>query len=213
MPAKRASLKRPRPSAPRHARPASRRPGRSRPPHGPPGRNASARIEFELAHEAERTSSIPVIHQLEELLRETEVIESADLLRLSAQLLRGLSEAGFRRLDHWEVRPGGWLPLPGVHHHPEGEHVAHLLVAFRTAGWEALSAAHTFAARLSSEDDRIRLAVVLDRVHRERRPALSVEMTGAFAPARVRELARDLARYLPVVHAEVREYSAPGAVR
>ena len=91
---------------------------------------------------------MPVLRQFERLLRERSVVEPADLLRLSAGALHACSTRGFRRVDHWEFVPGGWLPLPEPTHASLAEPVGHLLRALSSAEWHgsALALAGSLAA-------------------------------------------------------------------
>jgi hypothetical protein len=150
----------------------------------------------------ERTTSIPLLSQLEEALRESEVTERGDLLRLTASLLKACSAAGFRRVDHWEIRPGGWLPLRPLPRGPQVEPVAQFVASLGLDQWKAFANAREFACRLSGTHGN-RVALVLRRVHRERTHTISVDLAGFFAGELVERLVDALHRQLPVLRAKV----------
>ncbi len=149
------------------------------------------RLELDLPHETLRPSSLPVLRQLTAFLREQEVEEQGSLLLHAAELLDELGRLGYRRVDHWEIDPGGWLPLPEAGHAGPVEPVAHLVRALRNPAWGAFARARSFAVRLSSEDGR-RIDAELLHLHRERQHSITLELWDAPGPAEVRRLARAL---------------------
>ncbi len=156
------------------------------------------RIELDLAHELLRPSRIPVLRQIEALLREQEVEEQGSLLVRASELLHELGDAGFERVDHWELSPGGWLPLPEPAHRGKVEPVGHVLRALESRAWASLAHADAFAVRLSDADGRRADARVL-HLHREREHSISVELWDPPAAAEVRRLiARLRARFAPL---------------
>ncbi len=199
-------------------RPRSSRPNRARPAPPPkvewPGKRRAdepidrslrfshVRLELDVEHEGYRAEPFSLLAPLTSLLHEREVESAEDLLQMTAQFLRALSAAGFRRVDHWEARPGGWLPLPEPTHAQLAEPVAHLLHALSDPSWERVGGAHTFAARLSGPD-RLRLDFVVRRLHRERSHALSLELWGPISRRAVEDLVLRLHDDLPLVRAEV----------
>ncbi len=147
-----------------------------------PGERAGrVRIELDLPHEVLRPSPLPVLRQIEAFLREQEVEESGSVLARSAELLETLGGAGYRRVDHWESDPGGWLPLPEASHRGTVEPVAHLVRALKSPSWRVLAGARAFSVRLSRDDGRRADAVVL-RWHREREHSITVDLWGAPTP-------------------------------
>ena len=96
---------------------------------------------------------------------------------MTAQVFRAVAAVGFRQVDHWEARPGGWLPLPEAAHTRLAEPVAHLVRALSDPAWASVGQARRFAARLSGPD-RVRLDIVVRRVHRERVHAVSLDLGG-----------------------------------
>ena len=107
------------------------------------------------------------------------------LLRLVARMLQALAPRGFTRVDHWEVHPGGWLPLPEPAHERLTEPVGHLLNALRSDAWKRISLARAFSVRLSGSGE-VRADLTVRRVHRERTHAVTLEF---FGPLTERELA------------------------
>ncbi len=169
-------------------------------------------IEVDLLPVMERTTRIPGLRAIEEALREAEVIESGDLLTLTAGALEAFASTGWRRVDHWEVRPGGWLPLRHAPRGPQIEPVRQFLDALRMSEWKAVADARELAARLADPHGN-RLEVVVRRAHRERQHALSIDLHGSILRDAVHDLTAALHRRLPVLRAEVTSYrpaSLPG---
>lgn len=142
-------------------------------------------LEIDLVHEAFRRSGLPFVRRLEAIFREREVVEVEGLLRLSAAVLHALASRGFTRVDHWEVRPGGWLPLPEPAHERLEEPVGHLLHALKSEAWKKVAGANSFAFRLSGPED-LRADVSVRRVHREWGHAITVELRGVTSEGDVR---------------------------
>lgn len=167
---------------------------------------AHVRLEVDLQPEIVRSPPGAVFDRLEALLREREVVEIGDLLRLTGRALHAFAGLGFRRVDHWEVEPGGWLPLPEATHADRFEPLGHLLRALEDPGWSGLAARRAFAVRLSGPAD-LRADLVVRRLHRERRHSLTVELRGTFPKSTVRDVADALSRRLPVLRTQVAEYA------
>ncbi|HTW77757.1 MAG TPA: hypothetical protein VMG14_08370 [Thermoplasmata archaeon] len=171
---------------------------------------AHAHLEIDLRHERYDEPSVPVLRQFERLFREREVVEPADLLRLSAGALHGLASLGFTRVDHWEIQPGGWLALPEPTHRAIAEPVGHLLRALSSDQWQPHAGAREFAVRLSGPP-RMQADLVVRRVHRERGHSISVDLTGTFAERDLLGLVRALRERVPVLRSRVTafRYAAP----
>ena len=120
------------------------------------------------------------------------------LLRLTAKLLHALQARGFSRVDHWEVRPGGWLPLPEPAHARLEEPVGHLVNALRSPAWKTVARAQAFSARLSSGGD-LRADFTVHRVHRERGHAITVELFGTISAKGLAAIERSLRNELSIV--------------
>jgi hypothetical protein len=145
------------------------------------------RIELDLPHELLRPSGLPVLRQLQALLREREIEEEGSVLLRTAELLDLLAEAGYGRVDHWEVVPGGWLPLPEAGHRGRIEPVGHLVRALKSRAWAPFAKADGFRVRLSSDADERADAHVL-RLHRERQHSITVDLWGPPSGADVHRL-------------------------
>jgi len=145
------------------------------------GRSSSAggvvRIELDLPHEVLRPSIVPVIRQIRAFLREQEVEEQENLLVRVGELLDELGGLGYSRVDHWEVEPGGWLPLPEATHAGRFEPVGHLLRALKSPAWWPVAEARGFGVRLTSPDGQRADARVL-HWHREREHSVTVDLWG-----------------------------------
>jgi len=174
----------------------------------PAKRFSSARIEFDLRHELLTGTRIPLVWQIEALLREREVEEHESLVRLAAGALHALSRLGYRRGDHWEVEPGGWLPLPERTHPGLVEPVGHLIRALASERWSALSKARRFSVRLSAADGR-RADAILRRIHREQDHTLTLELWGKVTPHEIRRTVNAVRRGLSVVRARVSHVGEP----
>jgi len=185
--------------APRHAPPRTHHAGHSTYSH--------IRVEIDLGREMVAPGRLPFLTELTSLLREREVEESESLLELEAAVLHALHGCGFSRVDHWEVDPGGWLPLPEAVHPGLIEPVGHLLKALASDRWQDLAGAYAFSVRLSGDGDR-RADAVLRRRHREREHSLSLELWGHVASFEVHRIVNALRDHLPVLRAQVTESTA-----
>jgi hypothetical protein len=155
-------------------------------------------LEVDLVHEAFRRRGLPFLHRLEAIFREREVVEVEGLLRLVAKLLHALAARGFSRVDHWEVHPGGWLPLPEPAHERLVEPVGHLLNALRSNAWRRVAGARAFSARLSTTGV-LRADFTVRRVHRERGHAITLELFGPLAEKELVSIERALREDLSIV--------------
>jgi len=163
-------------------------------------------LEIDLRHEVVRDATLPIFRQMEALIRERQVIEIGDLLRLVGEALHALASVGFSRVDHWEVEPGGWLPLPEPTHRGLVEPVGHLLRALRDDRWQHLTDARSFAVRLSGRAT-FRADLVVRRVHRERSHSVTVDLWGKVKHSDVHNVAAALRIRLPVLRSQVTEFS------
>ena len=120
------------------------------------------------------------------------------LLRLTASTLRALQRRGFSHVDHWEVQPGGWLPLPEPAHARLAEPVGHLVSALRSDAWGRVAHARAFSARLSTAGD-LRAEFTVRQVHRERGHAITLELFGTVSAAALRGVEHALRDELSIV--------------
>lgn len=157
------------------------------------------RLDLDLVHEAYLDWKLPLLSRLESVFREAEIVEIEGLLALVARTLHALSTRGFSRVDHWEVHPGGWLPLPEPAHERLEEPVGHLLNALKSNAWKRVGDARSFSVRLSGPP-AIRGDLVVRRVHRERGHAISLELRGRVTDRDARAIQRALRDELAVAH-------------
>lgn len=167
-----------------------------------PGPARHVHLEVDLVPGTELSSNLPILRQIEDAFREAEVHEMGGLITLAGGALHAFSAVGYPHVDHWEIRPGGWLPLHHLPRGPQAVQAGALLQAMRLKEWESAQDGKEFAARLSGIDGR-RLEFQLRRVHRERRHSLSVDLFGSITPRNVQEVVGALARHLPVLHSGV----------
>jgi hypothetical protein len=156
----------------------------------------------DLQHELPASGRLPFLQELESLLRERQVEQQESLLTLAASLFRALEINGYTRVDHWEVDPGGWLPLPEETHPGLTEPVAHLLRALRSDRWEDLARASGFLARLSGPKDR-RADFVLRRLHREKDHTLTLDLWGRYSVHDAHQLIQSLREHLSILRVQI----------
>jgi hypothetical protein len=162
-------------------------------------------LEVDLRHERFDAPTIPVLQQFERLFHERSVVEEADLLRLTAGALHACASRGYNRVDHWEMTPGGWLPLPEPTHRTLAEPVGHLLRALSSDAWKPYARAREFAVRLSGPP-KSRADLVVRRVHRERGHSISIELRGLVTESELTALARSLRERVPVLRTRVASF-------
>jgi hypothetical protein len=155
-------------------------------------------VELDLAPKPYDPTGVPVLEKLVGLLTERKIVEKGNLILLAAATLHALSARRFRRVDTWEISPGGGLPAP-----PPGtdsadsEPVGDLLEALQSGAWSAVGKANTFSAHLSDLAGA-QVEVVVRRVHREGRHALTLDLRGTWTQTTVDELKGSLSNRLPV---------------
>jgi len=169
---------------------------------------AHVHLEVDLQPEVVREPGLPVFRQMEALLREREVVEVEDVLRLTAELLHAFSALGYNRVDHWEADPGGWLPLPELAHARRTEPVGHLLRALASDAWRRIATARGFSLRLSGPS-MVRVDATIRRVHRERHHSITIDLWGKVTRTDVKDLFDALRSRLPVLRARVTAFT-PG---
>jgi hypothetical protein len=163
-------------------------------------------LEVDLAPTAPNPAGVPLLERLADLLREGEIVEQGSLILLAGGALHALSARGFRRVDHWEVSPGGWLPPAPVGADPEKEEpVGHLLSTLEGDGGKSVAEARAFSARLSDFSGG-RVDLVVRRLHRQRRHSLSLDLWGVWRPTDVQGLVSAIAERLPVERSTLTKY-------
>jgi hypothetical protein len=165
-----------------------------------------AHLEVDLAPTPSPPEGDPLLERLAGFLNERKIVEKGSLILLSAAALHAVASRRFRRVDHWEVAPGGWLPPPRPGKDPEGrEPVGDLLEALESGAWSTVGSARTFSARLSDLSGN-HVDFVIRRVHRERRHAMSIDLWGSWTQANVNELKGAVSSRLPVVRTTLTKY-------
>lgn len=162
------------------------------------------RLEIDLRPDGSTRGPLPALQRFEALFRERKIVESADLVALAVQFLHALSARGFRRVDHWEVAPGGWLPPPGPGPGPGKafEPVGALFETLSGPDASSIAGARTFLARLSDGEGN-RLDLAIRRVHRQRRHSVSLDLWGSWTQEQVHGIVGAIAARLPVARTEV----------
>lgn len=154
---------------------------------------------MDLPARVSNLSRDPTLDRLAGWLRERKIVEKGTLVVLAAAALHAAAARKFRRIDHWEVSPGGWLPLPGsgVASH-EDQPVGSLLDALERGAWESVGTARRFSARLSDSSGH-RMDLVIRRIHRERRHSLSLDLWGDVTPEGAKGTEDAFKSRLPIV--------------
>lgn len=165
------------------------------------------RLEIALAGSAPaRKLRVPALDEIAAALRERSVAEPDGLLALAAGALHALRASGLRDVGHWEIVPGGWLPVPL--HPPAGDSasatVHELLDGLSGLPKGTMAGARSFSARLAGEGDRADL--VVRRIHRQRVPSISLDLWGRWTKESVDGLRGAFAERLPVARAEIVRY-------
>lgn len=163
-------------------------------------------LELDMAPELPDPAGVPPMERLAGLLKEKKVVEHGTLVLMAAATLHALASRRFRRVDHWEVAPGGWLPPPPPGKDPDAaEPVGDLLATLESGAWSSVASARSFSARLSDLSGA-RVDVTVRRVHRERRHALSLDLWGLWTKEEVQGLQGSIAQRLPVVRSEITHF-------
>ncbi|MGI0072011.1 MAG: hypothetical protein ACRECT_08125 [Thermoplasmata archaeon] len=166
-------------------------------------------IDLHPAVLGEGTSST-VVRRIEQALREREVEESGNLLKLTGTVLHAFSAVGFLNIYHWEVTPGGWLPLPNGSRTATDTPLGHFLKALENPAWEAAGRARSLALRLGARGN-LHADLVIRRLHRERRHAISLDLRGLFPEATVHAVVGALHERVALTHATVTTVAYQGA--
>jgi hypothetical protein len=166
-----------------------------------------AHLEVDLTKVMPGPKEVPFWKRLEAALAERRIVENADLVWLTARTLHALAARQFRRVDHWEVAPGGWLPPPefAPARTDDVEPLGQLLAALESGRGPSLAKARSFSLRVS-DLHRNRADVTVRRIHRQRRHALSVDLWGSWTKETIGELVGALAERLPVARTTMTKY-------
>jgi hypothetical protein len=162
-------------------------------------------FEFDLASKPTITVGAPLLERLAQRLKERRIVERGSLVQLAAATLHALSSQGFRRVDHWEIEPGGWLPLRTQRQHPgEEEPVGELLDLLESGTWASIASARSFSARMSDFSGG-RADVIVRRVHRFRH-ALTLKVWRTMTKGQVEDLKGAIDGRLPVTRSTMTRF-------
>jgi hypothetical protein len=165
-----------------------------------------AHLEIDLSPDLAIEGDAPHLQRLERALSEKKIAETPDLVLLAVGTLHALSARHFRQVDHWEVSPGGWLPLPsGKARRGSEEPVSDLLAVVESDAWSPLTEARTFSARLSDQQGH-RVDVVVRRIHRPRHHVLSLDLRGVWTQETIHDLVGSLSARLPVAQSTLTKF-------
>ena len=149
----------------------------------------------------------PAARRVDAMLRERNVTQNADLLVLSVETLHALAARRFRWVDHWEVSPGGWLPLPVRRSlaRTDLEPVGDLLNVLEGSALTSVVRARRFAVRLSDlQGDRA--DVVIRRLRKPSEYALALDLRGRLTKESVEEFTGALTSRLPGAQLKLMRY-------
>ena len=184
-------------------------PGVSGPRSARRSRNRSyshVHLEVDLAPEPKDPTGVAPLERLAEWLSAKQIVEQGTLIALAAATLHALSARKFRRIDQWEVSPGGWLPPPRPGKDPDAEEpVGHLLKSLESAPESSVGSARTFSASLSDLSGG-KVDVVVRRVHGGHGHALTLDLRGDWTPAAVKDLTGALSERLPVLRSTMTKF-------
>ena len=167
-------------------------------------------LEVDLTPESLAAGRAHLVGRIEKALREREVEESNDLLRLLARVLHAFSSVGFVRIFHWEADPGGWLPLSEGGRPASETPLGQFLRALDSPAWKDAARARSFALRLGARGN-LHADLVVRRLHRERRHAISIDLRGLFPESTVRDVVGALHERVPLTKASVTTVAYAGA--
>jgi len=163
-------------------------------------------LEIDLAPTPPAPGGDPLLERLAGFLKERQITEKGTLILLAGAALHALASRRFRRVDHWEVSPGGWLPPPRAGTDPESdEPVGHLLEALESDASAPVGSARSFSASLSDLSGG-QVDLVVRRIHSERRHALSMDLRGSWTKETIEDLEGAVAQRLPVIHSTMTKF-------
>jgi hypothetical protein len=163
-------------------------------------------LEVDLAPKPPNPAGVPPLEQVAGFLNEKKIVERGTLIMMAAATLHALSARRFRRVDHWEISPGGWLPPPKPGTDPDAsEPVGDLLAALESGAWSSGGSSRSFSARLSDLSGA-RVDVTVRRVHRERRHALTIDLWGSWTKESIQDLVGSISTRLPVIRSRMTKF-------
>ncbi|MEM0129433.1 MAG: hypothetical protein QXG65_04660 [Thermoplasmata archaeon] len=165
---------------------------------------AHVRIEIDLAP-PEASTEAGLLARLARSVGSRGPRASRALLTTGGLLLHAFASDGFVRVLHWEVAPGGWLPVAGSAP-PDGgeaEPLGRFERALADAGGAAAAArARRLAFRLGATDGRHADVVVRPRSTAFHHAA-TIDLVGRFPESSVSDLVGAIHRRIPLSRARV----------
>jgi hypothetical protein len=163
-------------------------------------------LEVDLDPQPKDPAGVAPLERLAEWLSSRKIVEQGTLIVLAAATLHSLSARGFRRVEQWDVSPGGSLPAPPDGEDPDAEEpVGHLLKVLEADTGSSLASADSFSARLSDRAGG-HVDVVVRRVHGGGGHALTLDLNGDWKPSAVKDLTGSLSERLPVVRTTMTKF-------
>ena len=166
-------------------------------------------LEIDLTPTSLAVGASAVVRRIEKMLRERNVEESVDLLKLTGTVLHAFSAVGFVRVYHWEMSPGGWLPRPNGTRAASETPLAQPLRALESPPWKTAARARSVALRLGARGN-LHADIVIRRVHRERHHSISLDLNGLFPESTVRDVVGALHQRVPLEQARVTHFAYGG---
>ncbi len=175
---------------------------------GPPRPFAHVRFGCRLSTVTADVSDPGLLAHLARAFGEETVAAAGRFGRLVAATLHAFASQGYRRVDHWETVPGGWLPLGSG----DAEPLAELARALESTRPATVGRASRFSARLSSDrGDRAELTI--RRRQRAGAPALVVDVYGTIFPRDLHALIGALQARLPIGSTRILRYALGSPAR
>jgi len=167
---------------------------------------AHVRLDVELQPGPIGKSALPALQRLEQILGVRPIHEAAGLLRLAGGTLHAFSARGFRTVDHWELSPGGPLPVPPRSARPRKEEtLGHLAKAVESDESGAFARARSLSVRVSDFHGN-HAEVTVRQVHRQHRAAISLDLRGFWTREDLDGLKGALSERVPVLRSTVSKF-------
>lgn len=162
--------------------------------------------EIDLAADAGEPVKHPWFSELKVVLEHQKIEEGAEIVHMVAAVLHGMSARRFKWIDHWEVHPGGWLPLPDRKNRDAGEEpVGVLLSALERDDCPPVAKAHEFSVRLSDHQGD-RADVVVRRPPHLGHHGITLDLWGKWTGESAEDVVAAIHSRLPLNHATLTKY-------
>jgi len=162
------------------------------------------RYEIDLNSDPAQQVKHPWMEELKEVIERKKLEEGGDLVHLTAATLHGMAARRFKWIDHWEVHPGGWLPLSS--HKDEGEEaIGPLLSALESDQCPPVDKAKEFSVRLSDHAGD-RADVTVRRPPHVGHHSITLDLWGKWTGESAEDVVGSLGSRLPVRSATMTKY-------